>query len=81
MSFFLHGFFLKEHGLTRTRMFIRTRVREVAVTPGKATIKYTASMPQDRPMKGMDGEEHRATGPGSENTSGGWGWRIRTSDT
>ena len=45
-----------EAELAESRAFIRSFVKEVAVAPGKATIRYTIPMPQDSPIPGQDAE-------------------------
>ena len=48
--------YLRESALTESRTFIRSFVKEVAVAPGKATIRYTIPMPEDSPIPGQDAE-------------------------
>ena len=46
--------FLRESDFTETRSFISSFVKEIAVGPGKATIRYAIPMPQDSPIGGRD---------------------------
>ena len=72
--------FLMESRLTETRAFIRSFVKEIAVVPGKATIRYTIPMPEDSPIKGRDAQEIALSAPVlSTVTHGGPGW-TRTID-
>ena len=49
--------FLKTSELTESRTFIRSFVREIAVAPGKAVIRYAMPMPPDGRMRGGNTEE------------------------
>ncbi len=49
--------FLKTSELTETRSFISSFVKEIAVGPGKATIRYAIPMPQDSPIGDRNAEE------------------------
>ena len=49
--------FLMESEITETKTFIRSFVKEIAVAPGKATIRYTIPMPEDSPIGGKDVQE------------------------
>ena len=49
--------YLRESDFTETKSFISSFVKEIAVGPGKATIRYTIPMPQDSPIGGGDAEE------------------------
>ena len=55
--------FLKTSDLTESRTFIRSFVKEVAVVPGKAVIRYSAPMPRDSRIPGKDFEELALTSP------------------
>lgn len=48
--------YLRESELTESRAFVRSFAKDVAVAPGKATIRYTIPMPQDSPIPGQDSE-------------------------
>ncbi len=48
--------YLRESEVTESRAFVRSFVKDVAVAPGKATIRYTIPMPQDSPIPGQDSE-------------------------
>ena len=72
--------FLATSELTESKAFIRSFVREIAVAPGAATIRYTIPMPEDSPLRGGDAEEVALGSPVlSTVKSGGPGW-IRTTD-
>ena len=49
--------YLRESALTGPRTFIRSFVKEVAVAPGKATIRYTIPTAPDSPIGGRDAAE------------------------
>ena len=49
--------FLKTSELTETRAFVHSFVKEVEVTPGKATIVYSIPTPEDSPIGGADAAE------------------------
>ena len=49
--------FLATSELTESKAFIRSFVKEIAVAPGAATIRYTIPMPEDSPLRGRDIEE------------------------
>ena len=42
--------FLMESELTETKAFIRSFVKEIAVAPGQATVRYAMPMPEDSPI-------------------------------
>ena len=46
--------FLKASGLTKSRAFIQSFVREIKVRPRKATIQQTTPMPENSPIGGAD---------------------------
>ncbi len=72
--------FLATSELTESKAFIRSFVKEIAVAPGAATIRYTIPMPEDSPLRGGDAEEVALGDPVlSTVKSGGPGW-IRTTD-
>ena len=72
--------FLATSELTESKAFIRSFVKEIAVAPGAATIRYTIPMPEDSPLRGRDAEEVALGSPVlSTVQSGGPGW-IRTTD-
>ncbi len=43
--------------LTESKAFIHSFVKEIAVAPGQATIRYTIPMPEDSPLRGGEAEE------------------------
>ncbi len=49
--------YLATSELTESKAFIRSFVKEIAVAPGQATIRYTLPMPQDSPLRGGEAEE------------------------
>ena len=49
--------FLATSELTESKAFIRSFIKEIAVAPGAATIRYTIPMPEDSPLRGGDAEE------------------------
>ena len=51
------GDFLRTSEVTETRAFIRSFVKEIRVSPGRASIFYTIPMPADSPINGMDTQE------------------------
>ena len=44
--------FLATNELTESKAFIRSFVKEIAVAPGAATIRYTIPVPEDSPLRG-----------------------------
>ena len=52
--------FLKESELTERRAFIETFVKEIAVVPGDALIRYAIPMPEDSRTPGGNAERHGA---------------------
>ena len=55
--------FLATSELTESKAFIRSFVKEIAVAPGTATIRYTIPMPDDSPLRGGEAEEVALGGP------------------
>ena len=49
--------FLMTSGITESRAFIKSFVKEIKVKPGKATVYYTIPMPDDRRIPGRNAEE------------------------
>ena len=49
--------FLRTSELTESKAFIRSFVKEIAVQPGTATIRYTIPTPPDSPIGGRDAAE------------------------
>ena len=49
--------FLKESGLTERRVFIETFVKEIAVVPGDALMRYAIPMPEDSRTPGGNSEK------------------------
>ena len=54
--------FLKDSELTERRAFIETFVKEIAVMPGKAVVRYTVPMPDDSPIPGKRTEDMALNG-------------------
>ena len=75
------GEFLMHSELTETKAFIRSFVKEIAVAPGQAIIRYTMPMPGDSPIGRRLSEEIRIGEPVLATAHDGWGYRIRTCDT
>ena len=55
--------FLATGELTESKPFIRSFVKEIAVAPGAARIRYTIAMPEDSPMRDGKAEEVALGGP------------------
>ena len=55
--------FLATNELTEAKAFIRSSVKEIAVAPGAATIRYMIPMPEDSPLRGGRTEEPALGGP------------------
>ena len=72
--------FLMESEFTETKAFIRSFVKEIAITPGRATIRYTIPMPCDSRIPGMDSEEVPLPNPVLRLVNGGGAEGIRTPD-
>ncbi|MYD48898.1 MAG: recombinase family protein [Chloroflexi bacterium] len=67
--------YLRESELTERRAFIESFVREIAVEPGGALVRYTIPMPEDSPIEGNDAEEMALHSPVlSTVKSGGLDW-------
>ena len=49
--------FLTESPITESKAFIRSFVKEIAIRPDSATIRYTIPMPKDSPIGGKDADE------------------------
>ena len=75
------GEFLMESELTETKAFIRSFVKEIAVAPGQAIVRYAMPMPEDSPIGRRESEVVRIGEPVLATVHDGWGWRIRTSAT
>ena len=72
--------FLATSELTESKAFIRSFVKEIAVAPGAATIRYTIPMPEDSPLRGGDAEEVALGSPVLSTVQSGGRYWIRTSD-
>ena len=46
--------FLMESEFTETKAFVRSFVKQIAVSPGRATIHYTIPTPEDNAIGGAD---------------------------
>ena len=55
--------FLMDSEFTETKSLIGSFVKEIAVSPGRATIRYTIPMPCDSRIEGMDSEDVTLRGP------------------
>ncbi len=54
---------LATNELTEAKAFIRSFVKEIAVAPGAATIRYTIPVPEDSPLRGGRTEQPALGGP------------------
>ena len=72
--------FLTESEFTETKAFIRSFVKEIAVAPGRATIRYSIPMPCDSRIPGLDSEDVPLSGPVLRSVNGGGPAGIRTQD-
>ncbi len=70
--------FLRTSDLTESRTFIRSFVKEIAVKPGTATIRYTMPTPTDSSIAGRDVAEIGLPGAVRNTVSLGTLGRIRT---
>ena len=70
--------FLRTSELTESRAFIRSFVKEIAVKPGTATIRYTIPTPHDSPIGGADAAEVALTNPVMSTVRSGCRAGIRT---
>ena len=72
--------YLATSELTESKAFIHSFVKEIAVAPGAATIRYAIPMPEDSPPRGGDAEEVALGGPVLSTVKSGGRYWIRTSD-
>ncbi len=72
--------FLATSELTESKAFIRSFVKEIAVAPGAATIRYTIPMPEDSHPRGGKAEEVALGAPALSTVQSGGRYWIRTSD-
>ncbi len=70
--------FLRTSDLTESRAFIRSFVKEIAVKPGTAMIRYTIPTPPDSPIGGRDVVEVGLPEPVINTVSLGTPGRTRT---
>ena len=70
--------FLRTSELTESRAFIRTFVKEIAVKPEMATIRYTIPMPPDSPIGAADSAEVGLSDPVMSTVRSGCRAGIRT---
>ncbi len=73
--------YLRESDFTETKSFISSFVKEIAVGPGKATIRYAIPMPQDSPIGGGDAREVALRGRVLSTVGHGTPGETRTHDT
>ena len=57
------GEYLKTSELTETKAFIRSFVKDIRISPGKASIAYTIPMPDDSPIGPANIAEMALNGP------------------
>ncbi len=55
--------YLATSELTGSKTFIHSFVKEIAVAPGAATIRYAIPMPGDSPLRGGEAEDVALGGP------------------
>ncbi len=72
--------YLASSKLTESKAFINSFVKEIAVAPGQATIRYTIPMPEDGPLRGGAAEEVALGRPVLSTVKSGGRYWIRTSD-
>ena len=72
--------FLMKSELTESRAFIRSFVKEISVSPGKAVIHYTMPTPPDSPIRGGTAAEVALESPVLPTVTGGSACGIRTRD-
>ena len=72
--------FLLESELTESRAFIRSFVKEIRVSPGKAVIHYTMPTPPDSPIRGGTAAGVALESPVLPTVTRGRPGRDRTSD-
>ncbi len=70
--------FLRESGITETKAFVRSFVKQVAVSPARAVIHYTIPTPWDSPLAGADAAEVALAGGVMSTASSGGAYGIRT---
>ncbi len=70
--------FLRTSDLTESKAFIRSFVKEIAVKPGTATIRYTIPTPPDSTIGGRDAAEVELPEAVRSTVQYGWGPGIRT---
>ena len=73
--------FLKTSELTETRSFMSSFVKEIAVGPGKATIRYAIPMPQDSPIGESGRRGGRPQRASSQYGTSWYPWRDSNSRT
>ena len=72
--------FLKTSEITETRSFVRSFVKAILVSPGRATIHYAIPTPKDSPIGGADAAEDALSGRVMSTVRVGGPARIRTWD-
>ncbi len=72
--------FLRTSDITASRAFIRSFVKEIAVRPGTATIRYTLPTPTDSPIAGRDAAEVNLPEDVRKTVAVGTPGRTRTRD-
>ena len=66
--------------LTEAKAFVRSFVKSIVVSPGRATINYTIPMPDDSPIRSADRAEIDLGLKVRNTVPSGGRWRTRTSD-
>ena len=72
--------FLKTSEITETRSFVRSFVKAILVSPGRATIHYAIPTPKDSPIGGADAAGVALSGRVMSTVRVGGPARIRTWD-
>ena len=72
--------FLLESELTESKAFIRSFVKEIVVSPGRAILRYTMPLPEDSPIGSRESEEIRIGDPVLSTVHDGCPAWIRTRD-
>ena len=72
--------FLRKSELTETRSFINSFVKDIVVSPGKATVHYTVPIPQGSRVPALDAEDVALRSPVLSTVKNGSAYGIRTRD-
>ncbi len=72
--------FLRTSEVTETKAFIRSFVKRISISPGRAVIHYTIPTPDDSPIGGADNAEIELDEGVRSTVPFGRAWGIRTPD-